>query len=317
MMKARHILLYSMGALLLMTACQNNDNDGQDGWNGEIRLQAVQQSSTRATTNVQGSQFYEGQEVAVFINEHDQDPEADNKTDYPQPLKFTVSDDNSTLTVSNAEIPVFPHNIAHGVDVYALYPSWVEGVGTFTVRTQQASDDDYMASDLMYGVAPANIRRTATVIPLSFTHQLAKVVVRLEAGSGSRIFSGATIELMGLKPSVPITKCDLTGMTLGEATGETTDIVLTDNYNNDANHPEDNGCAAVIVPQEKSKGALIRITQMDGTQQFFRLHESVTFEAGKVYTYIIYFYMSSLSVRSEVTSWTDSDLPMNGTFIVE
>ena len=317
MMKARHTILYCVGALLLLTACQVNENDSQTEWNGEIRLQAVQQGITRATTNVQGTQFYEGQEVAVFISEHNQDPEADNKTDYPQPLIFTVSDDEGTLTISNAEAPVFPHNSAHGIDVYATYPTSVTGVGTFTVRTQQATAADYMASDLMYGVAPEDIRRTATVVPLSFTHQLAKVVVRLEAASGSRIFSGATVELLGMKPSVPITACDLTGMTIGEATGEATNIVMTDNYNNDVNHPENSGCAAVIVPQEKGKGALIRITQIDGTQQHFRLHESVTFEAGKVYTYIISFYMSALSIRSEVTSWTDSDQPMNGTFLIE
>lgn len=317
-MKARHILLYSMGALLLMTACQNNDNDGQDGWNGEIRLQAVQQGSTRAVTNVQSTQFCEGQEVAVFINEHDQDPDAANKTDYPQPLVFTVSDDEGTLTISNAEAPVFPHNSAHGIDVYATYPSSVVGVGTFTVRPQQVLADDYMASDLMYGVAPEDVRRTATVVPLSFTHQLTKFVVRLEAASGSSLFKGATVELLGIKPSVPITACNMTGMTLGEATGEATDILMTDNYNNDTEQPEANeGCAAVIVPQEKGKGELIRITLLDGTQRTFRLREAMTFESGKVYTYVISLYMSSLSLRCEVTPWTDSDQPMNGTFMVE
>lgn len=317
MMKTGYTIIYS-AALLLLTACQTADDERKADWQGEIRLQAVQQGATRATTNVQGTQFDEGQEVAVFISEHNQDPEADNKTDYPQPMIFSVSDDNGTLTVVNAAAPVFPHNSAHGVDVYATYPSSVTGVGTFTVRTQQVTADDYMASDLMYGVAPANIQRTAAIVPLSFTHQLAKVVVRLEAGRGSRLFTGATVELLGLKPSVPITQCDLTGMTIGEATGEATNILMTDNYGNEAGQPAQNdGCAAVIVPQEKGKGALIRITQIDGAQQHFRLHESMTFEAGKVYTYIISFYMSTLTLRSEVTSWTDSDQPMSGVFLIE
>ena len=305
-MKARSILHYSV-ALLLLTACSSDDDTSQV-WTGEIRLKAIEAETPRATTTVQGPQFGIGQRVAVFLNEHDYDATADDKTDYPQPLLFSVADSYGNLQPYGGSAPYFPTNTEHGIDVYATYPSTVTGVGTFSVKAQQNTDADYMASDLMYGVTAATVMRTESTVPLTFRHQLAKVVVRIEAASGSPQFGGATVRLLRMKTQVPITKCDLEGMTIGEATGSTSDIVMTYNYEYDEAAPEANvGCAAVIVPQTLNEGRFIRITQTDGTSMFYRLHEPMTFEAGKVYTYVINVYQNSFTVNGEVAIWDDSD----------
>ena len=80
----------AMAALALVAAACNNDDEIMDNWNGEIRLSSgltVQQTGTRAATDIQGNQFDSGEKIDVFISEN---TAGTATTTYDQPLVYTA-----------------------------------------------------------------------------------------------------------------------------------------------------------------------------------------------------------------------------------
>lgn len=295
-------------AAMVMAAC-SNDNES-DNWAGEIRLSSgltVQQTDTRAATDIQRSQFAKGEEIDVFISENVTTGTA--TTTYEQPLVYTA-DGKGNMNPDNKQ-PYFPTS-GNGVNIYAYYPSGkVSSIAsdatdiTFSVQTDQSGDTgdaNYKASDLMCGKPSTNpVARTSSQIALKFTHLLSKVIITLESGAGSPSLDGAVVRLKSVKPSTTLTPS--TG-TISTADGTATDITVMT-----ASSSSLSG-SAIVVPQTLAT-SFIEITLANGgvlTSKDLKDSSSnpitsVVLTSGHVYTYEITVNLTGVEVTSTISAW--------------
>ena len=199
-MKKKYLLFAA--AALTLAACSNDENmDGPVA----IRLSSSLEVQTRAATDIQGNAFETGQSVDVFIHEYVTSGSA--TTTYPQPLVYTTGA-SGAMTPSTQ--PYFPSS-GNGVTICAYYPSdMVDNIdagttATFTVKVNQSLKENYMASDLMYGV-PQNgnpVKRTTDAVRIGFTHLLSKVSVNLTAGDGNPNLTGGRWNCLTCCPPPP------------------------------------------------------------------------------------------------------------------
>lgn len=296
-------------AALAMVGC-SNDNEN-DNWAGEIRLSSgltVQQTDTRAATDIQSTLFDNGENIDVFINEN---TTAAASTIYEQPLVYTA-EGNGNMKAPDNKQPYFPAS-GNGVNIYAYYPSGkVNSIAsdattiTFSVAEDQSGETDYKTSDLMYGKPAQNpVNRTSSQIPLHFTHLLSKVIITLEAGKGTPSLDGAVVKLKSVKPSTTLTPS--TGA-ISEASGTATDITVMT-----ASSSALSG-SAIVVPQTLPT-SFIEVTLADGgvlTSKDLKDDSNnpitdVILTDSNVYTYTITVNLTGLNVTSTITPWTDNE----------
>lgn len=301
-MKVKFMMMMAAAATVL-AACGNDDES--DNWAGEIRLSSgleVQQG-TRAATGIQNEQFDSGEEIDVFINEN---VTAEPTTTYAQPLVYTAGG-SGTMTPATQQ-PYFPTS-GNGVNIYAYYPSNRVGNDitatsvSFSVAEDQSKDEDYKASDLMYGTPEVNpVSRTKLTTRLAFKHLLSKVTITLKPGSGTPDLDGAVVKLKNVKL---FTELNVSTGTVGQATGTGKEITVFT-----AGTRALSG-SAVVVPQTleptfievtlKNGGVLTSKELKDSSNNSIT---NVVLTPGNEYNYTITVNLTSLNVTSTITQWT-------------
>lgn len=291
-----------MAAAATMLAACGNDNENDD-WAGEIRLSSgleVQQG-TRAATDIQSGQFANGEKIDVFINEN---VTAEPTTTYAQPLVYTAG---GSGTMTPATQPYFPTS-GNGVNIYAYYPSNRVGNDitatsvSFSVAEDQSSDEDYKASDLMYGTPSQNpVSRTKSPTALIFKHLLSKVTITLVPGDGTPSLDGAVVRLRNVQPN---TALNVSAGTIGNASGDTKDITVFTAATSALSG------SAVVVPQTleptfievtlENGGVLTSKELKDGS---YNPITSVVLTSGNEYKYTITVNLTSLGVTSTIVPW--------------
>ena len=298
-------------AALAMAGC-SNDNEN-DNWAGEIRLSSgltVQQTNPRAATDIQSTQFDNGENIDVFINEATQTGQTTSTT-YKQPLVYTA-DGNGNMKAPDNKQPYFPAS-GNGVNIYAYYPSRkVNSIApdattiTFSVAEDQSGETAYKTSDLMYGKPTSNpVARTGSSTTLTFTHLLSKVTVTLQQGNGTPSLEGAVVKLKSVLPSTTLTPS--TGA-ISEAKGTATEITVMT-----ASSSALSG-SAIVVPQTLAT-SFIEITLADGGVLTSKdLKDSsgnpitnVVLNSGNVHTYTITVNLTGLKVTSTITPWNGNE----------
>ncbi len=294
-MKRNHLLLAA--AALAFAACSSET----DNWNGEIRLRSgldVQQT-TRAATDIQSTQFASGETIDVYITEA---TAGEATTTYAQPLTYTTDSDGA---MNPSKQPYFPTS-GNGVNIFAIYPheTSIAASNTFTIKSVQSSDDNYKASDLMYGAPKDNnpVSRTKSAVVLTFKHLLSKVTVTLQPGIGNPDLSDAVVKLKSVYPSTTLTATN-TGGSISTASGSATDITVMT-----ATTSALSG-SAVVIPQTLAT-TFIEVTLKNGgvltsnslTSGGASLNQ-VVLESGKAYTYTITVNLTSLTVTSTISNW--------------
>lgn len=299
-MKTKFILLAA--AALAFAAC---GRDEMDSWSGEIRLSSsldVQQTGTRAATDIQGDAFDAGESIDVYISEN---TDGAVSTTYPQPLEYTTG---AGGVMNPSEQPYYPTS-GNGVNIYALYPS---GTGeSFTVEADQSADEAYKSSDLMYA-SINGVARTKEAVKLTFAHLLSKVTVKLAAGSGAPDLAGAKVELIGVMPTVALTAGN-EGCSLGELSGPAADITV---MTTTADSLEG---SAVTPPQNLAK-TFVKVTLADGGELFGGINGSQagpTLESGNEYIYTITVNLTGLNITSEIIKWDSEGNAADGTAKME
>ncbi len=307
-MRTKAFIMMAAAALAMVGCSNDNENDN---WAGEIRLSSgltVQQTDTRAATDIQSTLFDNGENIDVFINEN---TTAAASTIYEQPLVYTA-EGNGNMKAPDNKQPYFPAS-GNGVNIYAYYPSGkVNSIAsdattiTFSVAEDQSGETDYKTSDLMYGKPAQNpVNRTSSQIPLHFTHLLSKVIITLEAGKGTPSLDGAVVKLKSVKPSTTLTPS--TGA-ISEASGTATDITVMT-----ASSSALSG-SAIVVPQTLPT-SFIEVTLADGgvlTSKDLKDDSNnpitdVILTDSNVYTYTITVNLTGLNVTSTITPWTDNE----------
>lgn len=293
-------LLFAATALTL-AACSNDENlnDGPV----PIRLSSgiEVQEVTRAATDIQGNAFGAGESVDVFIRE-DVPTGQTATTKYEFPLTYTTGT-GGAMNPPAGKQPYFPTS-GNGVNIYAYYPvdvvRYIEDTETveFTVKSDQSTDADYKASDLMFAEA-ANVSRTANAVPLTFTHRLSKVTIILEAGAGleEADLVGAKVELLDVKPEVTITTITCS---ISAAEGDPTNITVFTSAEGALSG------SAIVVPQELP-ARFVRVTLDDGGVLVGTLSGNVrpNLESGNAYTYTITANLTGLDITASITPWNE------------
>jgi hypothetical protein len=299
-------------AAFALAACSSEEENMQ-AEKSEIRLcsnmDVVQ--SRAALQDLQLTQFASNQKVDIFINEN---TTGSASVTYDQPLTYTTGTDGS-LTISDAQY--FPQN-GNGIDIYAVYPTGIatDVTGTavaFSVKDDQSTDANYMASDLMVGAPASNpVSRTTSAVPLTFKHCLTKINLNLYPGDGLTAddLANAVVKINGtiVGATFNVKSGAVTVNNGGTAATPTTSISLG-NMATDATGVL--VASAIIIPQTVNAGTqfisidLIEDGQTAGTLAY-SLPAAVNFDAATAYTYNITAKRSGLTVSSSnIANWTN------------
>ena len=290
-MKTKDILksMACTAAILTTAACSTDISPVDDPRDVKIMLTANVGSTTRTTTtDLNVSHIAHGTDnVGVFIQK-----EGATSADG---LLYNIaysSDGSGGLTASNSSI-YFPMDGSR-VNIYACAPristsSPDENV-TFSIATNQSSDADYIASDLMIGSPAKNpVAKTTSAIPLTFGHKMAKIIVD---------FTGLSEDLTGLT----LTTCDLfTSANVNIKNNTiTTDESATKQPITIASIDAQKTAACVIPPQKVAAGTKLLCLDYHGIKTYYTTPADITFESGKVYT----FNMSKLTTTINLANLT-------------
>ncbi len=306
-MTVKSLLTLAAAAAAMMAASCSKESGREAGGDLQLRLSS---ETILAETRVSGdglqlTQFADGEKVAIFFAENVSGQAATSGTGvtlYTQPLKYTAGnsgsltlyqDDNSTTIV-----PQYWPTSGNGLFIYGVYPataaSSISAQNSFSVQTNQSTDEGYKASDLMTGVPNKNpATRTTNDVTIKFTHRLSKINISLMAGEGfsSSDLSSASVSIINTLPTVTFAA---DGASLGAASGSAQEITVCSAASG----------SAIIVPQKVDSGTgFIKVT-VGGGSYVYKFTSDVTFEGGKAYTYNITVNKTGLSVKSEISAWT-------------
>ncbi len=266
-MKRYFLIALAAGALV---ACQSENAAVEEAANF-VKISPVITKATEVN-------FEDGDQIGLTIVYGDETYATNSQMTYADNVFsgtlewYSLSEQTSTLT--------------------AYYPYDAAGVPTtFTVQTDQTTDANYTASDLM-GATKSDVTPSANAISMVFKHQLTKILVNVDNTAEVEIAS------VVLKNSIPTATVDLDNLSV--AVDET-------------------ASAAAITAQEVTAGSVYRaivvpqtvafelvLTRSDGAQ-FSASLTSAELKAGGQYTVTATLTAEGLAITisGEIEDWTD------------
>ena len=284
-------LVFLVIAAILLAAC-HDDSDPEIVVSTFV-TNGMQPAGTRAAADIQNSNFDEGEQYNLYI----------------------VDNLNSTKIADNVAKPTgtnkgtgyyYPAN-GHNVDIYGIYPQSVKyGTTSFSVQTDQTSDDNYKASDLM-SAKVVNALRQEEAQTLQFTHQLSKVIVSIKRDDSLDATETATLTLKNAR-----TDATIANGVFSAVTGSASDISLgTVTLSSTTDYQS---LAAIIPPQTiPASGSaatdFITITLGSGGSFTYQIPSGSpkAFAGGNAYTYTITVGLKAISVTTAITDWNAPD----------
>lgn len=326
-MKAKLVALSMAAVALAMAGCSNDENEGVDNWNGEIRLSSGVAVQTRA--NTQAEQIQKDETVYAWV-----DKAATVAASYINAWTLTAQG-NGSLTGSSQFYPTDDSSL----DFYALHGNFASGEFTeddtafpeaavvHSVEADQSGTDmkNYAKSDLLYAVKKG-VTRSSNAVELPFYHMLTKVEVALKSGNGNPNLTGATVTIEGTKlkaeftPSKDVAMDDQSArenmITIPSDDNEVASVkirtVATDNLDTNTEYGE-----AVLLPKQTiaENVTFIKVALQDGATFSYKISDigGLTLESGKKYTYKITVNQSGLSVSSKIDDWIQVNKEGNAT----
>lgn len=145
----------------------------------------------------------------------------------------------------------------------------------FTVQTDQSTEDNVKASDLLCtGQQPAT---PGTALDITFKHALSKLNVTLKKGSELEDGQNLTFTSVRLSNCATATTVNLTDGTTGNTTNSSQTITLYATTEN-----EQYEC--ILVPQTFAQSLKVEITDNNGKVYTFTSNKDLTFASGEEYT---------------------------------
>ena len=302
-------------AAIMMVACNVEElktSDVQE--NGKINLTASINSSEDVTRAdgagaLQDQHFVTGKLIQIEAYA------AGETTKYTNGVYTTATEGALNPTPDQLYYPA--NNGA--IDICAYYPSTItSGSTSFTVQTNQSTEANYQASDLMYATKLTNCASIVNSQPathdLTFNHALTKIVVNIVAGNGlddANITTSPKVSSVKLNNTVVEAQLAISAgvITAGRVTAEEpdpdpepTDIeILGTGLSN----------VGIIVPQTVESGKTFITVSYNGANYTYSLSADKTFLAGKVYTYTLTLSARGLVLQATtITNWTSAGEPV-------
>ena len=281
-------LISGLAALIslsaVFTACSSDldvQNPVQQG-SRTIRLTS-QVQGTRSIDDPQGANLTVNTEVGVFGT--------DGTTALNSNEKYTVNASNGLDVATTDNAMTWPTDDATSVTVYANAPyqnGWTaDGSNAFSVNTDQTSDANYLASDLVWATA-SKTHSTATddKIPLSFSHSLTKVNITISKATGSNVnLEGATVYITNTSTSATVNA--KTGVaTASTGTNQITAATISSDLTAGDANSTTTACAVIIPQTLAANTAFIKIvtTETNGSKTLIaKLGAATTFAANTPY----------------------------------
>lgn len=308
-MQDRRFFTSMAAALFLMagfTSCTNDELE-QKPLDGRTPINLTSSVATRSISqNIQDTQIAAGVQVGVFAQSGGTAIE---------------NGDNNALTADgngafSGTTMYFPEEGDVSIYAYAPYnQDWVGKLSTdneFTVKTDQSSDADYCASDLMIGVPSTGnpVSSTTEAVQLNFKHKLTKLNINFNVGTSGINLQGATVKVKNVKTTATVNI--ETGTVTESATSASADITVAV-----FDAAATTFTASVIfVPQTiTANTAFVEVETTSAGSFTAPLSQDVTFEGGKKYTYTAQFtgggdpdepVNMELKVGSVVDNWEDA-----------
>lgn len=249
-----------------------------------------QTARTRAGVAVQSTAFDAGEQINIECTP--------NGGSMASAFYTTAAADNAgvnALTLSSGSTAlVWPQSGT--IDLKAFYPSSVTSSSTsFTVQTDQSTDANYKASDLMYATPISGQAHTQNAVGLDFKHALSKIIVNLTPGS---YFSAQDVAACTVTLSADTEATISSGVVSASSTPGTITMGTG------------SGLAAIIAPQTIPASQNYITISYSTVSASFQLSSSQTLDAGKVYTYNLTVDNSSgittITLQSTtITDWVD------------
>lgn len=280
-------LLYTVAATLTLTACSSTE----ENTNGELRTPinltystlTVAETRAGAAIDLNDANITSGRTVTVKVT-----PNSGATGGSTGDFVYTAGDAGA-MTAPDTP-PYYPS--AGTVKLTAWHPS--DAAASFTIETDQSTNDAFNASDLMYSNNLTAVSRTANAVEMQFTHKLAKLVVNITAGTGVTTITG--VKVKNVKPTVSF---DSTTGEVGAASGTATDIILFKEGTSGA------ASGAIVFPSQSLSGALLDIETDQGTATY-ALAAAKTYEAGKRYALALTVNRAAVGTTNTITWAADA-----------
>ena len=232
-------------------------------------------------------------------------------------LEYTVNGNTGAMDYPTGNQPYCPESKTQDIDIYVYSPRVYTGTGelkdqtavTFSTKQDQTAEDDYIASDFVWGskTGVTNAQAASTInVPLD--HKCSKINVNIAGGTGVTLSSlqGASITLADVNHAGSINLT--TGAVSEAATPTTADLTFTTatatptgKFASDATK-DCYTASAVIIPQNISAKNLTIILS-NGSSYKYALTQN--FAAGTAYTYDITVNASGLTLTTTLSNWSD------------
>ena len=307
-MKATKIIS-ACAVLAALVSCSNENELSQQGAEDTpIRIQAnIGGITTKAASNIQGSQFDKDESVNVYIYENTTNAGSSSGKTYGTSGLVTCASDGAGKL--NPGSIYYPQN-GNGIDVYGVYPTSVTENNSpqeFSVKTNQSGDTDYKASDLMYASCVTNHTK-GTPVSLTFKHKLSKVTVELEAGTG---FQANDLNNAVVKITNTSTKCSIDNLNksgIGAITASSTSADIQPIEIGTWNSTSQDKMSAIVIPQTVNAGSQLFEVALNGISTPYKYKiptggSGVKFSEGKEYKYKLTVKIDGIDVNSTITNW--------------
>ncbi len=261
MMKTNYLFIGM--AVLMMTACNNDENETQVN-DGRVAVSfAGGITLTRATTDA----WEANDGIGIYMLEHGTKTVAHGAAN----RKYVTTAGNGEFTSAGVEQTIyFPLNADEKVDFIAYYPQidLTDDIYKVDVSDQKnPADIDLLRSDNATGKD-----KSTNTVDLNFFHRLSRVEVELTAGEG---VSDAELAGMGITLSKQPVKADFNVLQNTLTAGQDL-ATLTLNTAADGKT-----ASAIILPQEGASGRSLELTLTGGTVLTWPVEADRTFEQGK------------------------------------
>ena len=200
---------------------------------------------------------------------------------------YTVasSAQTSNLTAPSTP-PYFPPGSNTTVQAYAYYPSTAST--TFSVNTDQTTDANYKASDLMYASDRTITKGSSAGTTFNMNHLMAQLAISVQPTDGLSI----TNVLVNAKYKVTFSP-------------EANTTVSTQNDKTDIVVNKTSGLAYVLIPSQNISDIQIKVG-VSGTSEMatYSFSSSSAFSSGSTYQVNLSIGRSALGANTTISGWT-------------